>query len=228
VLGTSPEYRELAALQPGVAAASRALRQQLPAEVVDEIAVPSYTHSCRLMRHLFWERLAVALEWLDRIDPKPAAAMDFGCGLGVLIPCLLRRGLTVTACDVHPEVVTTAARFLGTSGIQVLHARDGLEHLPEGSLDVILALDVLEHVDDLEELAVQFRRLLGSRGRLLCSLPTESALYRLGRRLAGFSGAYHVQQPKAVLTALSTCLSVRRVARLYPILPLFEFYEARA
>jgi hypothetical protein len=33
--------------------------------------------------------------------------------------------------------------------------------------------------------------MLKPGGRLLVSLPTENALYRLGRRIAGFSGHYH-------------------------------------
>ena len=92
---------------------------------------------------------------------------------------------------------------------------------------MILALEVLEHVDDLDSLAAEFRRLLRPGGSLLCSLPTENTLYRLGRRLAGFSGAYHVHGVSDVVRVLRGFLGTSRVARLYSFLPLYDFFEAR-
>jgi len=99
--------------------------------------------------------------------------------------------------------------------------------VPAESLGAILALEVLEHVDDIESLVAEFCRALGRRGYLLCGLPTENILYRTGRRLAGFSGAYHLRNPRDVLRTLDAHLKCRRVGRLYPLLPLFDFYEGR-
>ena len=58
-------------------------------------------------------------------------------------------------------------------------------------MDLVLAGEVLEHVEPLGATLDFFRRILAPGGALLVSLPTESSLYRLGRRLAGFSGHYH-------------------------------------
>lgn len=226
LLPLTSQYREVRAQQHQIVEGLSKLRQTLSPEVMHEIALPSYTHQNPLMRHLFWERLAVALEWLDNLAPVPSVVMDFGCGLGVLFPALTRRGLHVLAWDIHPEAPAGGAQFFGIKEIEILDARERFEGLSDGSVDAILALDVLEHVNDVASLAAEFRRLLGANGRLLCSLPTENAFYRLGRRLAGFSGAYHVHGPQHVVRGLSSCLKTRRIARLYSFLPLFDFFEA--
>ena len=227
LLGLTSQHRELLALSPYVELTTARLRRELPREVVDELALPSYTHSNPLMRHLFWERLAVALEWLDRLTPAPSILLDFGCGIGLLFPALERRGIRILGCDIHPHATAAGVDSFDVSNVQILDAREGFESLADESVDAILALDVLEHVDNVSSLVAEFRRLLGPQGRLLCSLPTENVLYRMGRRLAGFSGAYHVHDPQDAVKKLRACLEVRRIGRLYSFAPLFDFFEAR-
>lgn len=228
LFGLTTQYRELRPLSGRLDCVAARLRRELSPNVVDELAIPSYTHRNPLMRHLFWERLAVALEWLDRSRPASSVVLDFGSGIGVLFPALKRRKMRIVACDIHPEATATGAEFFGVSEVQIMDARAGFASLADGSVDAILALDVLEHVPEVASLAAEFRRLLGSEGRLLCSLPTENALYRIGRRLAGFSGAYHVHDPHQAVEELSTCFRIRRVGRLYPFAPLFDFFEGAA
>jgi SAM-dependent methyltransferase len=75
---------------------------------------------------------------------------------------------------------------------------EGLAGLPDGCLDLVVAAEVLEHIDDLGPVLADFRRLLKPGGRLLVSLPTEGRLYRLGRRLAGFDGHFHVHNAASI------------------------------
>lgn len=227
LLPLTRQHGELRAQQQRCREALAALFGKLPPDVIDELALPSYTHRNCFMRYTFWERLAVALEWVDGLTPAPAVLMDFGSGVGLLLPPLARRGLRVLACDIYPEVTAAAVRHFGIHSVEVLDAREGLDTVPPRSVDAILALDVLEHVENLDALAAEFARVLRPPGRLLCSLPTENVFYRLGRRLAGFSGAYHLRKPQDVLHSLTTCFTARRIARLYPMLPLFDFFEAR-
>ena len=55
-----------------------------------------------------------------------------------------------------------------------------------GRFDTIFALDVLEHIPDLEKVSVKLKELIGDFGQLIISGPTENTFYHLGRRLAGF------------------------------------------
>lgn len=227
LLPITPQYRELLGDRPRATEYLDRVRDAAPREVTDEVAIPSYTHRNPLMRYLFWERLASALEWIDSLAPRPTSLLDFGSGVGLLFPALTRRGIGITACDIHPEIAAAAAKHFGAH-VDVVDARQGLGSVSAGSVDVVLALDVLEHVPDVPSLGVEFRRILRPEGRLLCSLPTENLLYRVGRRLAGFSGAYHLRGPRQVVAGLAAGFEIRRVARLYSFLPLFEFFEARS
>jgi SAM-dependent methyltransferase len=93
--------------------------------------------------------------------------------------------------------------------------------MPCASADLILALDVLEHVADLPATVAQLCRVLVPGGRLVVSGPTENLLYRCGRRLAGFSGSYHRRSVYAVLEAIRPHLQIRRRVTLLRACPLF-------
>ncbi len=227
LLPLTPQSVELRSQQSEAVQRLTELRKRLPAEVANEFAIPAFTHRNPIMRWLSWERLAVALEWLDATALAPSVVMDFGCGTGLLLQALSRRGHRVLACDIRPDVVEAAIAPLEISEVEILDATRDLDKLQDGSVDAILALEVLEHVDDVPRLAACFRKLLRPGGVLLCSLPTENVIYRAGRRLAGFSGSYHRHGIAEVIAGLRTSLDTKPVARLFPFLPLYDFFECR-
>jgi 2-polyprenyl-3-methyl-5-hydroxy-6-metoxy-1,4-benzoquinol methylase len=102
-----------------------------------------------------------------------------------------------------------------------------LDQAAAGSFDLIIALDVLEHVKDLMRTLEQLLRVLKQGGQLIISGPTENALYRFGRRLAGpeYSGEYHERGVAEIRRALLTRMPVRQIATLYWPVPLFEIFS---
>lgn len=168
----------------------QAFREELgsrEAGYFDEAALPSYTHSNRLMKWLFWKRIEAALGLAGEIGGQ--RVLDFGCGGGVLFLYLKEEGCEISGCD--NEHADLAGRMCERLGIDASLGRDLGEF--DGQYDTIFALDVLEHVEDLGGMAARLRDLLAEGGQLIVSGPTENVLYRMGRRLAGFSGDYHVR-----------------------------------
>ncbi|MEW6249755.1 MAG: methyltransferase domain-containing protein, partial [Planctomycetota bacterium] len=91
------------------------------------------------------------------------------------------------------------------------------EHVPDGSLDLLVAANVLEHIEERRALLATMSAKLNPSGRLVISGPTENMLYRLGRRIVGFSGHYHVSNVSHVL-ADAAAVKLRRMARRrYPL-----------
>jgi 2-polyprenyl-3-methyl-5-hydroxy-6-metoxy-1,4-benzoquinol methylase len=138
-----------------------------------------------LVRELFWRRLEALLS-LSRAAGRNRV-LDFGGGNGVLAPTLSRLYREVVCVDLRTEMVEEVARAEGLTNVSA-HAGDLASlALPEGHFDTIVAADVLEHVRELEPLAMELRRLLVLDGELLVSAPSENRFYELGRRVFGYT-----------------------------------------
>ena len=212
--------RELRQYRQEFDADLRRILAHRPPGSLDEQGVPSYTHSNPLMSWLFWERLRVVITELER---KPVVrALDFGCGAGVMLPALMRVAKVVFACDLDLEAAREISKKKGWKEVRWVDGLEGLSQLAPGSFDTIIGLDVLEHVESMEEVAVRLAGLLTPTGRMIVSGPTETVLYKIGRRLAGFSGHYHVRDIYDVEDHLSKRFQRQGLKQLFWPLPLFR------
>ncbi len=159
----------------------------------DEMAIPSYLHSNPAMRWMAWRRLEVTARFLRDLHAgkRATAIMDFGCGTGVLFDESLRVTDAVYGVDIVLEPATLLVEERNLENVTLLTPDAAGQAIAPGSIDTIIAAEVLEHIEPLDGTLEFFRSRLTPGGTLLVSLPTESFLYRLGRRLAGFEGHYH-------------------------------------
>lgn len=146
----------------------------------DEMAIPTYLHYNPLIRWLMWKRYDCLADMLE--GNVSGTALEFGCGIGLFLPELSKQYGKVYAIDLFPQYAIRMAREKKVN-ITFIEKMDEVE---DGSLDVIVAADVLEHIDNLDDYLHLLDRKLKSSGQFLVSGPTESALYKLGRLLAGF------------------------------------------
>ena len=142
----------------------------------------------------------------------------------MLLPFLADRATSVFAVDMVSEPSEFLLRYLDHPAIPISTFQNVLGTLGEHSLDTIIALDVLEHVDDLEQTLHDFGRALAPGGRVVVSGPTESVVYRLGRRLAGFTKHSHVRDIYQIEAAFARQFRVRRIAVFRYPLPFFRIF----
>jgi SAM-dependent methyltransferase len=132
------------------------------------------------------ERLASFEEWywwhrgrrtmvcriLERYAPPQARILDVGCGTGATTAALLRFG-DVSGFDMG----LAGLRHAQARGLPV--ARGSAENLPAGdaSFDVVVALDVLEHLDDDRRALAEILRVLRPGGILLATVPAYAFLW---------------------------------------------------
>ena len=168
----------------------RAAALAAPRESRDEMAAPSYLHPNPLIRWLFWKRLDAVADFLSERGARYASGLDFGCGIGVQLPTLSAMTDLVYATDLVLAPGRHVAYRLALGNVTFVEA-DRLSSLPP--LDYIVSTDVLEHVEDVEAVVRRFGDALKPGGTLVVSGPTESALYKIGRMVAGFArkGGYH-------------------------------------
>jgi 2-polyprenyl-3-methyl-5-hydroxy-6-metoxy-1,4-benzoquinol methylase len=117
--------------------------------------------------------------------------MDFGCGTGVLFEEASQLADRVYGIDIVLEPARLLIDTWKLGKVALLNPDEARSKLAPHSIDTIIAAEVLEHIEPLDDTLAFFRERMRPSGRLIVSLPTESALYRLGRRLAGFEGHYH-------------------------------------
>ncbi len=196
---------------------------------LDEAGFPAYSHRNPLINWLFWQRLRVVMEYIERRAPFEQV-LDFGCGSGVMLPFLGGHAQRVIGLDVDLHAYQAVSRRVPfPANIEVRDAtQTPLESLPAATFNLITALDVLEHVDDLPATLSGLLRLLKPGGWLVISGPTENIFYKIGRKLAGpeYSGDYHERGILEVRAALGRLTPVHTVARLYPPVVLFDIFAS--
>ena len=197
---------------------------------MDEAGFPAYSHPNPLINWLFWQRLHKVINYLEK-DAPYENVLDFGCGSGVMLPFLCGISTRVTAMDIDLlpfERINRQRSF--PANLQVHDAREvTLKDLPNGSFEVIVATDVLEHVEDLPGTLADMGNLLKPGGQIIISGPTENILYKIGRKLAGpeYSGDYHERGILEVRKLLGKQMQVIPIATLYWPVPLFEIFSGQ-
>ena len=196
----------------------------------DESGFPAYSHPNRLINWLFWQRLPTAMSFIERNAPYENV-LDFGCGSGVMLPFLAQHGTQIIAMDIDLFPLESMKKHIPLPGnVRVLDANQiSLSQLTSKSFDLINALDVLEHVDDLPPILGDLLNLLKPGGRLVVSGPTENRLYQIGRKLAGpeYSGEYHKRSIADIRRELTRFTYIRQIATLYWPVSLFEIFVAQ-
>ena len=147
-----------------------------------------------------------------------------------MLSFLAQHSQQVTAMDIDLVPLERVKKYIPlVENIRVLDANQvSISQLSPNSFDLINALDVLEHVDDLPHTLSALLTLLKPGGRLVVSGPTENILYQIGRKLAGpeYSGEYHERGIAEIKRELQRLARVEQIATLYWPVPLFEVFTA--
>lgn len=172
-----------------------------------------------------WKYLPVYLAkrtWVEKFleTQREACIIDLGCGEGVLVKAYRAKGYNITGMDLHYESEHVKRASILETGY------------PDGSFDLVLCMDVIEHLSfgDQEHALNEIQRLLRPGGKLLLTVPN---LAHLASRLS------FLVRGKLIRTStidrhpgdrplneyrrmLNERFSIRRIAGLFPTLPLLS------
>ena len=113
-------------------------------------------------------RLQMILDW----TPKPLRrALVNGCGVGLYLRALQNSVPEVHGMDIEGEHLRAAARNLPDAPLN-LSQGEQLPY-PDGSFDLILSHEVLEHVEDDRRAASEIARVLRVGGRAAIFVPNR-------------------------------------------------------
>lgn len=182
-------------------------------------------HLAEIAQDHFWfparERLLARL--LDRHRRRNGVALEIGCGPGRFLPSLAQRFSQVLAVDAYDASLGDAAARLDPEPRRRTHlAQADVRRLPVASdaCDWVVALDVLEHLDDDRAALAELHRVTRPGGRLLVSVPAFPHLWSAQDEAAGHRRRYRVSTLGAALAAAGWqwCHHTHYQATLFPLL----------
>jgi len=104
-----------------------------------------------------------------KLFKKSGSALEMGCGDGLMLDALRRKGWMVAGTERTQEMADFARNTLG---LQVYVG--GLEEIPHGQkFDLIILFQVLEHLNDPVTVIKQCADLLAPEGKLIIAVPNS-------------------------------------------------------
>lgn len=110
------------------------------------------------------------LKFFLRKEPAPVRILDVGAGYGAFTQKLHGLGYDVHACDLFPEIFEYEALPCNKVDVTLPFP------YPDKAFDVVIAVEVSEHVPDHENFFGEVNRILRSGGRFYLSTPNILSL----------------------------------------------------
>lgn len=177
----------------------------------------TYQIEAQLERHHWWfqgrrrilDRLLAAL---DPPLPPGARVLDVGCGTGANGPVLAARSAFAVGLDASPIPLGLGERSHGAR----VRADAGALPFADASFDLVVALDVLEHLDDDAGGARELRRVLRPGAPAVIFVPALQLLWGLQDDVSHHRRRYHKTQLREVVAAAG--LQIQRLTFFNSIL----------
>jgi SAM-dependent methyltransferase len=163
----------------------------------------TYEVEAQVERKHWWFRgrrrlLARLIDGLDPALPRDARVLDVGCGTGANGPVLAGGGRTAYGIDM--SAVPLGLGGTGERG-HAARLRGDARRLPfaDASFDLVVALDVLEHILDDDAAARELRRVTRPGGALIAFVPALEWLWGLQDDVSHHLRRYHKRELREVI-----------------------------
>ena len=124
----------------------------------------------KILHEILPLRLEYILKNIDKVNITNLDILDLGCGGGITAEPLTRLGANVTGIDFIKKNIDIAKDHAKLSKLKIEYIQgDVTKILINKKFDVILVLEVLEHIRDWENLISKLKINLKPNGRLILS-----------------------------------------------------------
>ena len=123
----------------------------------------------------FQARKDIVLSLIARYSPvqKEKRILDVGCGTGGMLKELAKYG-SVWGLDKNKKAIEYSSQKVPEANLMV---GTFPEHMPEGNFDLIVALDILEHIEQDRKALQRLGNALSSQGIVVITVPAYRALW---------------------------------------------------
>lgn len=140
--------------------------------------VPEYSSSFFLVKNLFWNRINYSISF-GNIDNNKKI-LDVGCGIGYLLKAIRKKN---EECELNGIDFNINVKSLSISNCKIKIEDVKKLSFENNYFDIVYALDVLEHIKEVEMAIKEIKRVLKPNGKLIITGPTESFFYKFCRFL---------------------------------------------
>lgn len=138
-------------------------------DIYDHFAADWWSDDVRWVRTLK-NLVPGRLGWFEKhIDWTGKSVLDVGCAGGFMSEAIAERGAKVTGIDPAEQAIAAARTHAQRRGLDVRYDTGVGEDLPydDGRFDAVVCVDVLEHVQDLNQVVLEIGRVLKPGGTFL-------------------------------------------------------------
>jgi SAM-dependent methyltransferase len=171
------------------------------------------------------DRIPLYMSWVEQIKKPPARILEIGCGNGRLLLELNKIGYDCTGLEMDPQVTRWVRE---KTGVPVISEAFPSPSLPQ--YDLIIAIDVIEHIPDQHSFFKGFSNHLVEDGSILMHIPLVDTDEQAYARASLFNPLSHV----IMHTTDSFCslllqhgLTARKIGELFNM-PCFELKKGIA
>ena len=118
--------------------------------------------------------------------------LDAGCGAGYGSAELARTSLTVVGADIAPEAIEFASAHYQSPNLRFEQASCASLPYDAASFDLVVAFEVIEHLQDWRAFLLEAARVLSPNGQLVVSTPNK--LYYTESRGPHGANPFHVHE----------------------------------
>jgi SAM-dependent methyltransferase len=119
--------------------------------------------------------------------PANSLTLDIGCGAGSNLKALLSAGLNVIGFDRSIYILSILKKKVE---IPLLNGDSNNLPVRSNSIGLIIAMDILEHLDDDANGLTEFHRALNNRGMLILTVPAFEFLWGIQDDVTGHKRRY--------------------------------------
>ncbi|MCY7392456.1 MAG: class I SAM-dependent methyltransferase, partial [Leptolyngbyaceae cyanobacterium CAN_BIN12] len=173
-----------------------------------------------IVGRLYVSRINMALGLLKR--DEYSSILEIGYGSGVLMPTLDKLSDEIYGVDLSCDPDDISGRLAKLRCYPKLSRGEADKLLfDDNSLDLVIAISVLEHIKEIQPFLAEIHRVLKPSGTLLVGMPAVNKTMEYLFRAIGFAGidAHHVTSPEEMHRAAAPMFSLKSTDRLPNFLP---------
>lgn len=150
-------------------------------QIYDDVAAEWWSDDIRWVRTLK-NLVPGRLKWFDtHTDWQGKSVLDLGCAGGFMAEALALKGAQVTGIDPAKEAIEAAKTHANNTNMDITYDVGVGEHLPypDDTFDIVVCVDVLEHVNDLCQVLAEIARVLKPGGLFLYDTINRNPIARI-------------------------------------------------